>query len=156
MATSSATTTRFATNGSWKGGVVAGLAGATVMSVVMLAMGATNVLAGAIPGLYGLALPPNLPAGLVVHLSHGAVLGVIFAALVGAASVERPTQLVAAGLGWGVVTWVALAALVMPLWLSAVGFASPPPFPNFAVPSLLWHVTYGVVVGAAYTAIGDL
>jgi hypothetical protein len=156
MATSSATTTGLATNGSWKGGVVAGLTGAAAMSVLMLAMGATNVLAGAIPGLYGLALPPNPLAGLVVHLSHGAVLGVVFAALVAAAGIDDTRLVVAAGVGWGVVTWVVLAALVMPLWLSTVGFASPPPFPNFAVPSLLWHLTYGVVAGAAYTAVGDL
>lgn len=155
MATETATTTGFETDSSWKGGVVAGLAGAAAMSALMLAMGATPVLAGAIPGLYGFT-PPSPLAGLVVHLSHGAVLGVAFAAVVGAAGVEDSRLVVAAGLGWGVVTWVVLAGLVMPVWLSAVGFASPPPFPNFAVPSLLWHLTYGVVAGATYTVVGDL
>jgi hypothetical protein len=40
----------------------------------------------------------------------------------------------------------------MPLWLRAVGFPQVPPFPNFAVPSLLWHVVYGAVLGVAYAA----
>ena len=156
MATSSATTTGIKENSSWKGGVAAGLVGGAAMTVLMLAMGATPVIAAAIPGLYGLAPPPNPVAGLVVHLSHGAVLGVTFAGLAGAAGLSDARSLVGAGLAWGVVTWVGLAALVMPLWLRAVGFPTPPPFPNFAVPSLLWHLTYGVVTGGAYTALGDL
>lgn len=156
MATRSTTATEFETNGSWKGGVVAGLVGAAAMSVLMIAMGATSVIAGAIPGLYGLALPPNPLAGFVIHLSHGAVLGVAFAAALAAAGLKNSRLVVAGGVGWGIVTWVVFAALVMPVWLRAVGFASPPPFPNFAVASLLWHLTYGIVAGAAYTILPDL
>lgn len=37
----------------------------------------------ATPSLYTLAPPPNLGAGIFVHLSHGAVLGVVFAAAAG-------------------------------------------------------------------------
>lgn len=144
------------TDGSWIGGVVAGLAGAVAMTALMLAMGATNVLAGAIPGLYGLALPPNPLAGIFVHLSHGAVLGVAFAALVAAAGLEDARSVVGAGVAYGVVTWVVLAALVMPLWLQSVGFSMAPPFPNFAPPSLLWHLVYGVVTGAVYTSTREL
>jgi uncharacterized membrane protein YagU involved in acid resistance len=156
MSTRTETVTAERTDNSWVGGVLAGLAGAVAMTALMLAMGATNVLAGAIPGLYGLALPPNPPAGLVVHLSHGAVLGVAFAALVGAAGFDDARSVVGAGVAYGVVTWVALAALVMPLWLDAVGFAMAPPFPNFAPPSLLWHLVYGVVTGAVYTGVRGL
>lgn len=61
-----------------------------------------------------------------------------------------------AGLVYGVVIWVVLAALVMPVWLGAVGFPSPPPFPNFAVPSLLWHLVYGAVLGAVFPAVKGL
>ncbi|WP_255151736.1 DUF6789 family protein [Halorarius halobius] len=140
----------------WRGGVVAGIAGAVVMSVLMLAMGATNIIAGAIPGLYTLAPPPTPAVGLFVHISHGAVLGVVFAGIVEAADLQEPRTVVAAGVGYGAVTWLLLAALVMPLWLSAVGFPAAPPFPNFAVPSLLWHVVYGVVTGAVFVAARDL
>jgi hypothetical protein len=139
--------------GSWVSGVLAGIAGSVVMAATMLAMGATPVLAGAIPGLYTLAPPPNAAAGIFVHLSHGAVLGVTFLAALNAVGVGDPRRVVAAGVGYGVLTWIVLAALVMPVWLGAVGFPNAPPFPNFAVPSLLWHLVYGVVLGAVVVAL---
>jgi hypothetical protein len=120
------------------------------MAVLISVMNAA-VLEGAIPGLYGLF---GGIAGWAVHLSHGAVLGVVFAAIVESGVVGRSVgRVVGLGLLWGVVTWVGLAALVMPLWLSAVGFPMAPPFPNFAVPSLLWHAVYGGVLGVAYAAL---
>lgn len=155
MATETRQQTGIVTGSAWQGGVVAGLAGAVAMTALMLAMGATPVLAAAIPGLYTLAPPANPAAGVVVHLSHGAILGVGFAALVTAADVTDPRRVVLAGLGYGVGTWAVLAALVMPLWLSAVGFPTPPPFPNVAVPSLLWHLVYGVVAGAVFVGVAD-
>ena len=134
----------------WQAGVVGGIAGATVMAVLISVMNAA-VLEGAIPGLYGLF---GGIAGWAVHLSHGAVLGVVFAAIVESGVVGRSVgRVVGLGLLWGVVTWIGLAALVMPLWLSAVGFPMAPPFPNFAVPSLLWHAVYGGVLGVAYAAL---
>lgn len=38
----------------------------------------------------------------------------------------------------------------MPVWLQTVGFASAPSFPNFAPPSLFWHVLFGLVLGVVY------
>jgi hypothetical protein len=137
----------------WRGGVVAGIAGGAVMAAVMLAMGASNVLGGAIPGLYGLAPPAAPGVGLFVHVSHGAVLGVGFAALARAVGLRTPFRTALAGLVYGVGLWVVAAALVMPVWLSAVGFPAAPPFPNFALPSLLWHAVYGVVVGVTFTVV---
>jgi hypothetical protein len=140
--------------GNWKAGVVGGLVGALVMGVLVIVMN-TPTIAVAIPSLYGLAPPPSPGLGLVVHLSHGAVLGVVFAGLAGALGLESTGRLVGAGVTWGVVTWVVLAALLMPVWLSAVGSPASPPFPNFAMPSLLWHVVYGAVLGGVYVATGD-
>jgi uncharacterized membrane protein YagU involved in acid resistance len=140
----------------WKGGVLAGIAGGLAMGALMLAMGATDVLGVAIPSLYTLAPPAAPGLGLIVHVSHGAVLGLIFAAILTAVGVEDARTVVAAGVGYGVVTWVLLAALLMPLWLAAVGSPAQPPFPNFAVPSLLWHAVYGVVLGAVFVAVDDL
>jgi len=136
----------------WPVGVLAGLAGAAAMAAAMVLTGGTAVLAGAIPGLYGLAPPPSPAAGVAIHLSHGAVIGVGFVALLRAAGVATPARVLGAGLAYGVAVWVLAAALVMPLWLAAVGFPTPPPFPNFALPSLLWHAVYGVVLGAAAAA----
>jgi hypothetical protein len=143
----------------WRGGVVAGVVGAAVMAVLVSLMNPPT-LAVAIPALYTLAPPPNGVAGWVVHLSHGAVFGVAFAALsrTDALSAVRENVLrsLAVGVVYGVVIWVVAAALLMPLWLAAVGFPNAPPFPNFALPSLLWHVVFGAVLGGTFPALADL
>ena len=108
-------------------------------------------LSAAIPALYGLS---GGVAGWFAHLGHGAVLGVAFVAIVRALEVDGIGATVGAGVAWGVVTWAGLAALVMPVWLSAVGFPGAPPFPNVAVPSLLWHVVYGAVLGGTVATRG--
>lgn len=141
-------------SGNWQAGVLGGIAGALVMGGLVLAM-APPTLAVAIPSLYGLAPPPNPGVGMVVHVSHGAVLGVVFAGIVGAVGVDSVGKRVGLGVAWGVATWVGLAALVMPVWLSVVGSPASPPFPNFAPPSLLWHAVYGVVLGGVYAATAD-
>ena len=140
--------------GNWQAGVLGGIAGALAMGALVLAM-SPPVLAVAIPSLYGLAPPPNPGLGMVVHVSHGAVLGVVFAGLVGALGIEDTPRRVGLGVAWGVVTWIGLAALVMPIWLSVVGSPASPPFPNFALPSLLWHVVYGAVLGGVYAVTAD-
>ncbi|MDF9745409.1 DUF6789 family protein [Natrinema salsiterrestre] len=138
----------------WKAGAVGGVAGGIVMGALMLAMN-DAVLAVAIPSLYGLAPPPNLPAGLGVHVFHGTVLGIIFAGIAGSLDLDSTGKVVGLGFAWGVITWIALAGLVMPVWLGAVGSPASPPVPNFAPPSLLWHVVYGLVLGGVYAAIED-
>jgi len=124
------------------------------MSALVVAMN-QDVLAVAIPSLYTLAPPPNPATGLFVHISHSAVLGVVFAGIASALEVEDTGRLAGLGVGWGVATWAVLAALVMPVWLSAVGSPASPPFPNFAPPSLLWHVVYGAVLGGVYAVTAD-
>lgn len=139
-------------NSSWIAGLVGGISGSVIMGAAVLAMN-TPTLAVAIPSLYGLAPPPNPVVGLGVHLVHGAVLGVVFAGIVGALALDSPGRVVGAGLAWGAATWVLLAALVMPVWLGIVGSPASPPFPNFAVPSLLWHLIYGLVLGGVYLGV---
>lgn len=142
------------TAGNWRAGVVGGVAGALVMGALIVSM-STPTIAVAIPSLYALAPPPNVGVGMVVHAAHGAVLGVAFAAVVGLRESERVAETLGIGLAWGVLTWATLAALLMPVWLSAVGSPASPPFPNFAVPSLLWHAVYGLVLGGTYAAVRD-
>jgi hypothetical protein len=134
--------------GDWQAGVGGGILGAAVMAIAISAMNPPT-LVGGIPGLYTLS---GGIAGWVVHLSHGAILGVVYAAIVeaDAVSIDSVGKYLGAGLGWGIVTWGVLAAIVMPIWLSAVGFPQAPPFPNFAIPSLIWHLIYGVVLGIVY------
>lgn len=157
MSTTTTSTTDLVgeSTGNWKAGVVGGIAGSVVMGALVLLM-SPPTLAVAIPSLYTLAPPPSPGVGLFVHISHGAVLGVGFAALARGFDVQSHRALVGLGLGWGVVTWVVLAALLMPVWLSVVGSPANPPFPNFAVPSLVWHVVYGLVLAGVYTATRDV
>ncbi|MFD1587665.1 histidine kinase [Halorientalis brevis] len=135
----------------WQAGVVGGLVGAGVMAVLMVLMN-PPVLTAAIPALYGVS---GGIAGVTIHLAHGAVLGVAFAAVVQSGAVGDRTvgRLLGAGIVWGVLVWATMAALVMPVWLASVGFPMAPPFPNFAVPSLLWHVVYGGALGAVYVVV---
>jgi len=150
MATESSTATETGVDlNEWQAGVIGGLAGGAVMGILMSVMNSA-VLAAAIPALYGLS---GGVAGWIVHLSHGAVLGVGFAALATSLGDRDTGVTVGLGIGWGVLAWIGLAALVMPLWLSAVGFPMAPPFPNFAIPSLLWHAVYGGVLGVAYAGL---
>ena len=149
--TSNATGTKLETGtGSWISGMVGGLVGGAVMGAMISIMMAP-VIEGAIPALYGLQ---GGVAGWVVHMSHSAVLGVVFAAIMGTGLGRFSDSVgatVAIGAVYGVVLWAVLAALVMPIWLAAVNFAGAPPFPNFALPgSLPAHVVYGVVLGAVY------
>jgi hypothetical protein len=136
----------------WQAGLLGGIVGALVMGGFVFFMNPPT-LGVAIPSLYGLAPPANPAAGLFVHTVHGAVLGVVFAGLTSAIDLDTTSTLVAGGLVWGAVTWVAFAALVMPIWLSAVGSPASPPLPNFAPPSLLWHLIYGLALGGVY-AVG--
>ncbi|AEN05571.1 hypothetical protein [Halolamina sp.] len=136
--------------GSWISGMIGGLAGGALMGVMISVMMAP-VIEAAIPGLYGLS---GGLAGWIVHMSHSAVLGVVFAGIM-EMSLGRYSDNIGAMIGigavYGIVLWAVLAALVMPIWLGVVGFPQAPPFPNFALPgSLPAHIGYGVVLGAVY------
>ena len=137
----------------WQAGVVGGLIGGAVMGTMITVM-STPTIAVAIPALYGLAPPPNGLAGWIVHMSHSAVLGVVFAAVASSSVGSGIGRSAVAGLVYGAVLWAVLAALVMPIWLQAVGFPQAPPFPNFALPgSLPPHLVYGVLLGIAYPLV---
>jgi hypothetical protein len=136
----------------WKAGIAGGIVAAIVMGVLMLLMNEA-VIAVAIPSMYFLAPPPTVPVGMAVHVFHGAVLGLVFAGVASVLRFESPGTVLGLGIAWGILVWIALAALLMPIWLSVVGSPASPPFPNFAPPSLFWHVVYGVVLGAVYVAL---
>ena len=142
--------------GGWVGGMIGGLAGGAVMGA-MISIMMPPVIQMAIPALYGLQ---GGVAGWVVHMSHSAILGVVFAAIMAIPGLQGYANSVGASVGigavYGIVLWAVLAALVMPLWLAAIGFPQAPPFPNFALPgSLPAHIVYGVVLGAVYPYVGS-
>jgi hypothetical protein len=151
----------------WRGGALAGLAAGIAMGA-MLTVQMRPVIAVAIPSMYGL---DGLAAGWAVHLFHSVVLGIVFAGVASvasgvesvgrradsdgrrAASVGRSTLL---ALGYGVVLWAALAVVVMPIWLGAVGSPANPPFPNVNPLSLVGHVVYGLVLGLVFPFLEHL
>lgn len=156
MASETATTTATAREqapGNWKAGVGGGIVGALVFGIQMAVMN-PGPLQGAIPAMYGFAFPNGL-VGFSIHIAHGAVLGVVFAAIVGTAGLsgEPAQKQVGAGLGYGLVVWAALAVVVMPIWLQAVGFPMAPSLPNVGVGSLIGHALYGVVLGGVHYAL---
>ncbi|RXK50402.1 histidine kinase [Halorientalis pallida] len=135
----------------WVSGVIAGLVGGAVMGVLFSVLTPPVIEAG-IPALFGLS---GGLAGWLVHMSLSAVFGVGFAALVTLTPLSKdtdtPLQLVGAGLLYGAVLWIVAAAVVMPLWLTAVGFPMAPPLPNLDAMSLVGHLAFGTVVGLFYS-----
>jgi len=141
----------------WKAGVAGGLAGSIVFGLIMTYLIPAPMLAVVIPSMYGLAPPAAPVAGWIIHLSHGAVLGVGFAALLALrpAIGERTGSALGAGAAYGLVVWLVLAVFVMPVWLSAVGSPANPPLPNVSALSAIGHLAYGVALGAAYAALAE-
>lgn len=138
----------------WQAGLVGGLAGGLVFGAMMSTM-TPPVLEMGIPAMYGIEGPAGL-AGWVIHMSHAAVLGVVFAALVSVGPVARYADSVGggvAGLVYGLAVWALLAVVVMPIWLGAVGFPGAPPLPNVGVESLVGHAAYGLVLGIVHAAV---
>ncbi len=130
----------------WQAGLVGGIGGAVAFGA-MMAMMSPEMLETMIPSMYGLE---GGLAGWFVHLSHGAVLGVVFAAILvagGRSDVSLPVG-AASGLAYGVLVWAALAVVVMPLWLGM-----PEMVPNFDPGSLVGHAIYGLLLGVIYAAL---
>jgi len=135
------------------GGATAGLLAAAAMAVAIVAVD-LSTLRVAIAGLYG--FEGNLVAGLVAHLAHGAVFGLLFGVLLAeptmaGATDSRGGTLVAA-LGYALVLAVGAAGVVMPIWLRLVGVSGPAP-PHVTAATVTWHAVYGVVLGAVYPAV---
>lgn len=138
------------TGSEWRSGAVAGLVAGVVMGALMTTL-MRGVIENAIPALVGLS---GIGAGWVVHLGISTVFGLAFAAVASVGSVrgyvDAPGSGAVLGIGYGVVLWVVAAAVVMPVWLSAVGFPGAPDVPNVNVLSLAGHAVYGGVLGVLY------
>lgn len=135
---------------SWRGGVIAGLGAGLVMAALM-AFQMPGMFETTIPALYGME---GEFIGLFAHLSHSAVFGVLFAAIVVFGGLRRfasePVPAVALGLAFGLALWIVGAGLVLPVWLDAVGAASVPGILELDMMSGLAHVIFGIVLGAAF------
>ena len=137
-------------------GAVGGFVGSLIMGILMQTMNPGTLQMG-IPAMYGVE-GPSLGAGWAFHQWHGVFLGVVY--VLGVENIDalrdRARSLggaVGLGVGYGIVTTL-LPVFVMPLWLSAMGFAGAPPFPNFAIPATLMsamtHIIYAVPLALVY------
>lgn len=143
----------------WLAGAGGGFIGSVLMGVMMSYLMASSTLDVVIPTMYGITAPAPL-AGWVLHQFHGVILGLLYVAFVQLPPFDRmarrPKDSLLLGGGYGVLTTL-LPVIVMPLWLSAVGFPHAPPFPNIAVPgtimSVLAHVIYALPVALTYTIV---
>jgi len=136
-------------------GAFGGFVGSLVMGFMMQTVN-PGTLQVAIPAMYG--FESSLGVGWALHQWHGVFLGAVFVlgvenlgALRGYATSLRGA--VGLGVGYGVLTTL-LPVLVMPLWLSGVGFEGAPPFPNVGFPetamSIVSHVVYAVPLALVY------
>lgn len=144
----------------WVAGAAGGFLGSVLFGLIMQYVMPPPLLETVIPAMYGIE-GPALAAGWALHQFHGVALGLAYVALVQFEPFRSPARRIggsiALGVGYGVLTTLLLAVLVMPIWLSAVGFPAAPPFPNLAVPgtvvSLVGHVVYAVPVAVAYALV---
>lgn len=151
------------------GGALGGALGAAAFGLLMWAF-EPDVLAGAIPGIYG--LEPIGVAGWAIHIAHGVVLGLIFGFLVtrppilGIVKTSAETdalsrtgvmfRVIAAGFVFGLAIWAILPVLVLPVWVEAIGAEAAAEFPATAVESMVGHLLFGLVLGIVFAVTIDL
>ena len=151
MATETEATVRTdAETSPWRSATIAALFAGVVMGLmIQFVMGIMPVIGA----LYG---APGIVTGWIAHLFHSVVFGLVYAAVVSRSSLANYATGAGSGaaLGalYGVLVWVGAAAIVMPLWLGAVGMDAPP-VPNFNPMSLVGHVVFGVLLGATYAVL---
>lgn len=155
--TRTAAPTSNATPRQWTAGAIGGIVGSVPFGLMMLYVMPPPLLEVVVPAMYGIE-GPALLAGWLLHLFHGLVLGLAYVALVQVEPLNATARSTGGAIGlavaYGVLTTVVLAVVVMPLWLSAVGFPNAPPFPNVAIPgtivSGIGHVVYALPVALFY------
>ncbi|NWF70419.1 MAG: hypothetical protein HXY40_15130 [Chloroflexi bacterium] len=121
-------------------GVVAGLAGGVVFGIIM---GVQNML----PMVGMLIGQENAAIGFVVHMLISALIGATFGVIASRLPSGWAPQVIAGGV-YGIVWWVLGALVLMPLLLgmSAMVFV----IGDMQIMSLIGHVLFGMVMGAAF------
>ncbi len=97
----------------------------------------------------------SLAVGWLYHLFNSAVIGAIFGWLLGARTPDHMGRGAALGAGYGVLWWVLGGLILMPLALGMPAFAPlmMKPMQPVALGSLMGHILYGIVLGAAFVGL---
>ena len=144
------------------GGAVSGAIGAMLFGLVLMIV-APGVIAEDIPAFYGSG--PSATVGWMLHVIHGAGLGIIFALVVtralvfetlmgptetaAIAGLSGHTRLALAGLVYGIAIWALLPFVGLSL-LGAVGLFTDPGFGGVAAEMFIGHVLFGLLVGTLF------
>lgn len=124
-------------------GIYAGLAGGLIFGIMMGMM-------GMLPLIAKMAGSSSAPVGFGIHLIISAIIGAIFAVLVGG-RLRTVGGLVAAGLIYGLVWWFLGPLTLMPLFMGmGVGVNWTGAAMTAAMPSLVGHLVYGGILAAVY------
>lgn len=130
-------------------GLVGGLIATFVMTAVMMSLGGDSppptaalwakYVGGGDPDDY-------MPQGMGMHLLYGTVAGAIFVVVFSVINIGVPVGSLVGGLGWGLVWGIVLFVVSMVFWMNVV--LDMDPQPKQAGTFLLFHLVYGVVLGA--------
>jgi hypothetical protein len=105
---------------------------------------------GMLPMMAKMAGRSSAAVGFGVHLVISAIVGAIFAVLVGG-RLRTVGSLVAAGLIYGLVWWLLGPLTLMPLFMGmGVGVNWTGAAMTAAMASLAGHLVYGAILGAVY------
>lgn len=122
-------------------GVAGGLIGGVVFGVLMQMM-------DMLPMVAMLVGSDSMAVGWLVHLAISAFIGVTFAVLLGKWATGIAVS-VALGMGYGIIWWVLGGLILMPAKLGMGVFT----LNTMAWQSLMGHLIYGALLGAAYALI---
>jgi uncharacterized membrane protein YagU involved in acid resistance len=137
-----------------RNGILAGLLAGLVFGMMMQMMTAPTPDGGQMPMMQMVAMvlrSDSLVVGWLYHLFNSAVIGALFGWLLG-----KRAQAYGAGLGWGaaygVAWWILGAQILMPILLGMPPFAtlSMPEMRMVGLGSLVGHLIYGLILGAAF------
>jgi uncharacterized membrane protein YagU involved in acid resistance len=138
-------------------GAVAGLLAGVVFGIMMQMMMAPTPDGGEMPMMMMVAQvvrSDSLVVGWLYHLFNSAVIGALFGVALGA---RAQTYRAGLGLGaaWGVVWWVLGGLILMPILLGMPAFAAlrMPPMRPVAMGSLVGHLIFGLILGAAFVRL---
>ena len=135
----------------WRGGVTAGFIATVATSLVILPTNA-SMFSETIAGMYG--LEGMFFVGLVAHLVHGTLFGLVFAMILSDPGLVYITnwlsKTVLAGVVFGLTLAIVGTGFLLPVWTQFAGLTSPPEIPWITFPLLGWHAIYGLVLGLLF------
>lgn len=138
-------------------GIIAGLIAGVVFGIMMTVMHAPTPDGGSMPMMAMVAqvLKSNsLAVGWVYHLFNSAVIGGLFGWILGGKIVGFGSG-AGWGAAWGVLWWVLGGLILMPMFLGMPAFAplQMPMMRPVAFASLMGHVIFGLLLGAAFVPL---